>query len=114
MSKYDIGVPGNPVEEHRQRVIRLAKEGEGVALYDHIMSEHWRGQIEVLSLSLRAPQSRGGEFLVVLRGLDEEGAPVVAFHSAGSAGEALAGAARRVQSGHIRWKPDAYRSGSGG
>lgn len=77
---------------------------------DHLFSADWRGEVELNGLSLRPPRGDSNEFLVVLRGIDHEGGPMVAFHSSVTAIEALAGAIERMQSGTLKWKPDAYRS----
>jgi hypothetical protein len=103
-------VPGDAVQSAMARDESARKVGYAIMLYDHVCSAYWRGSYEITGLSLRAPQTEGGEFLVVVRGFDHEGAPVVGFHSALSAGEALAGAARRLADGTIKFKPDAYRS----
>lgn len=64
--------------------------------------------VQVIGFSIRGPQYRDGEYLVVARGLDEEGAPVVAFHSALDIGEVLRGLESRLRNGTLRWRPDEF------
>ena len=86
----------------------FTKIGSSLSRLDHIDSSGWRGNVELRGLSLRVPQQVGGEWLVVIRGLDHEGGPVVAFHSALGGAEALAGAVERMSNGSLKWKPDDY------
>lgn len=86
------------------------KVGLGVTLFEHFVSTSWRGEVNLTGFSVRTPAAEGGEWLVVLRGTDHEGGPVVAFHSALGIGEALAGASGRMQNGTLKWKPDQYRT----
>jgi len=64
---------------------------------------------EVVGLSVRPPNREKDDFLVVLRGLDAEGAPVVAFHGALSLLDALAGAGERLRNGTLTWRADEFR-----
>lgn len=64
--------------------------------------------VELSGLTIRAPKEEGGEILVVLRGLDEEGAAVVAFHSAFSLDEALVGVENRLANGSLKWRIDEW------
>jgi hypothetical protein len=82
--------------------------GRGVALLDHINSGSWRGEYELRGLSLRVPQAVGGEWLTVVKAFSGDGTPVVAFHSAHSAAEALAGAVSRMADGSLSWKADQF------
>lgn len=66
------------------------------------------GGIELVGLSLRAPTRENPEYLVTLRGLDADGQPLVAFHSAMTLGDALAGAVNRQLNGGLKWKPDKW------
>lgn len=64
--------------------------------------------VEVVGLSIRPPTVDKPDFLVVLRGLDAEGAPVVAFHGADDLVGALGGAGERLRNGTLRWRPDEF------
>lgn len=87
---------------------RFENIGRSVCLLDHIDSPHWRGEVVLTGLSLRVAKEEYGEALVVLRGIDGEGAPVVGFHSSVGAADALAGAMARMQQGTITWRLDDY------
>ena len=67
--------------------------------------------VEVTGLSVRAPDEARPEFFLVIRGLDAEGAPVVAFHSAFSLDEAFVGLEARLLNGSLRWRVDEYARG---
>lgn len=64
--------------------------------------------VDIVGFSARAPKEAGGEVLVVVRGLDEEGAPVVAFSSAFELGEALVSLEARILNGTLKWRPDEW------
>jgi hypothetical protein len=76
-----------------------------------IQSPQWRGDVTLVGVKLKLPEDGAGEVLVVLTGVDQEGAPVVAFHSAVGMLEALAGALRRMGTGSLKWRIDEYRAG---
>jgi hypothetical protein len=58
---------------------------------------------------VKGPQSRFGDFMIVLMGRDLEGTPVVGFHADSNLLSGLAGAGFRLRDGKVRWKPDEYR-----
>jgi hypothetical protein len=68
-----------------------------------------RTEVDLTSMTIRGPIEPGQEILMVLKGFDHAGAPVVAFHSAYSLGECLQGLAGRINNGTLRWKEDEYR-----
>jgi len=86
--------------------------GKSVEILDHVISRHWRGEIELVGFSVRVPPGPDDEILIVFRGLDGAGTPIVAFHSDLSISGALAGGANRLRSGNLRWKEDGYRTKS--
>lgn len=110
MTARNSDVPGNTVQSQRAFEEQQLKYGIGLTLFDHICSSSWRGEVEVTGFSVRPPQSIGGEWLVVARGIDGEGTPVVAFHSALGVGEAVAGMSGRIQHGNIKWRVDGFRT----
>ena len=66
--------------------------------------------VQPTGMSIRAPRSREGEYLVVIRGEDNEGMPVVAFNSGHSIGEAVRGVEARLSNGTLRWREDEFAS----
>lgn len=67
--------------------------------------------VDVVGFSVKGPQQRGDEVLIVVRGFDAEGAPVVAFHSAYTTIDAIRGLAARLNNGTLQWKADKFRGG---
>lgn len=108
--KKNQEVPGNAYESARLLAERVHAWGQAVMSYDYIYSVAWRGEVDIEGLSLRSPRAEGGEWLCTLRGFDSDGTPVVAFHSALSAIEALAGAGERWRQGTLKWRVDEYRT----
>jgi len=108
----DLGVPGNSMAESAAFAELQANYGMGLTRFEHICSRHWRGEVEVLGFSVRPPKENSAERLVIVRGVEGQGTPVVAFHSAIGLGEAVAGASGRIANGHIEWKLDSYRAGN--
>lgn len=88
---------------------RAENLGFQITLFDHITSTSWTGQVELSGLSVRVPEQWFGSYLVVLRGTDGSGTPVVSFHSATGFSEALAGAAQRMSNGKLTWREDEFR-----
>jgi hypothetical protein len=68
-------------------------------------------QVEVVGFSVRAPRESGDEFLCTLRVLDADGAPWIAFHSATSLDETLAGLVARLWNGTLKYREDTWARG---
>lgn len=64
--------------------------------------------VQVTGLSVRPPRYEGDETLVVLRGEDEAGLPLVAFHSAYMLTDAIAGCWTRHKNGTLKWREDSF------
>jgi hypothetical protein len=84
--------------------------GESVESLGAAMQGYRNLSVEVTGLSVRGPRVRGDEFLVVVKGLDEAGLPVVAFHSAMELGEALRGVEARISNGTLKWRADEFKA----
>ena len=91
---------------------RKAKAGSAVMNLDRLTHPSWSGEIEIVSFRLRLGQPGHEENLVVVQGVNGSGEPVVAFHSADEASDALVGAINRVLNGQLRWKADEYKAGA--
>lgn len=65
-------------------------------------------EYEFVGMSVRFPDQGSDEFLVTLRALDHEGAPVVAFHAAPNLDEVLKGLLARIENGQLKWKADKW------
>jgi hypothetical protein len=67
--------------------------------------------VDVVGISIRPPTVAGGDFLLTVRGTDEAGGPVVAFHGSPDLGEAFRGLDNRLLNGSLRWRPDQFAGG---
>jgi hypothetical protein len=97
-------------EDVRRRLVEV----KDILLLDRVFSELWRGEVELVDMRVKA--TRGGQdpYLVVLRGIGPDGTPLVSFHSGGTPIDALAGAARRVAHGTLKWKIDEWKVNNNG
>ncbi len=86
----------------------LERLTKGLMKWQQIDSPQWRGQVRVTGVSVRCQWSDEVETLVVIKGTTEEGVQVVGFHSEVGMLDALAGAARRLVNGTIKWREDNY------
>lgn len=64
--------------------------------------------VQPTGFSIRVPQIRGGEYLVVIRGIDEDDTALVAFHSALDLLELVRGTEARLANGTLKWRADEY------
>ena len=64
--------------------------------------------VQVQGFSIRIPAVQGGDFLITVRGLLDDGTPAVAFHGSPDFGEALRGLRNRIMNGSLKWRPDQY------
>lgn len=88
----------------------LQEVGAAVGQIGAAMSGYRQLGIEVVGLNIKRPKVAGDEFLLVLTGLDAEGTPCVAFHSAYELTEAVRGVEGRLRNGTLKWRIDEYRS----
>lgn len=65
-------------------------------------------QVDIVGLSIRAPRSQDEDILVTIRGVDGEGAPVVAFYAGQYLTGILVGIETQIKRGDMRWKPDQF------
>ena len=86
-----------------------ARLGWGLRQLDRLVSESYRGAVEVERVKVRLGDTDAVETLVVLEGVDSAGTPVVGFHAGLPPSEAVAAALRRAAEGQIRWKVDDYK-----
>jgi len=82
----------------------------GLWHWKRIEHPNWLGEVTVTSVKAKLPDVKGLETMVIVTGDAADGTPVVGFHSAIGLLEALAGAASRISSGHMKWKVDEYRT----
>jgi hypothetical protein len=87
---------------------RLMRAARNIQYIEGCIRGTFTPMVEVVGLSVRAPTVDKPDFLVVLRGLDGEGAPVVAFHGADDLIGALGGAGERLRNGTLNWRLDQF------
>lgn len=69
----------------------------------------WRTvTIQLVGFSVRGPRSDGDEYLVTLRGVDEAGAPVVAFQNGTNLLDVMTTIGSRLANGSFKWRPDEF------
>lgn len=90
----------------------LLAVGEAVLWLDAALQNTRSLSIEVVGLNVRRPRHDGDEVFLVVKGLDAEGTPCVAFHSAFTLGEALRGLEARLRNGTLKWKVDQFARGA--
>lgn len=100
----------DPKDELRTGAEYSQKVGDAMVELGRACEGYRALAVQVIGLTIRGPQFRGGEYLVVIRGLDEEGAPVVAFHSALDIGEVVRGVESRLKNGTLKWRADEFAS----
>lgn len=89
----------------------FAKIGEAVATLGVLMNQYRDLEVYPVGLSIRAPNTRGGQFLFVLRGETVDEQRVVAFHDALEIGEGFRGLMARLQNGSLQWREDKFAKG---
>jgi hypothetical protein len=89
--------------------VRWEEMGRALDELGLAMSGYRSLTVEVVGLSIRPPAGAGGDFLLTVRGVDEAGARVVAFHGSPDLGDALRGLHNRIMNGSLKWRPDAFR-----
>jgi len=87
---------------------RLQRIGVSVDWLDQAFAGPTRQGAEYRGLTVRPPKPGSAEFLLVIRGEDAEGGPLVAFHSATDLSSALEGLAERLRNGSLQWRVDEY------
>lgn len=88
----------------------FAAAGRALANIGRALEGHRSLSVDVVGLSIRGPQTTGGEHLVVIRGLDGEGVPVVSFHSAFTVTDAIRGVEDRLANGSLKWRVDELKT----
>lgn len=85
-----------------------ARQGKAITRLGGYMERSLYREDGLLSLRVRAPRDQGDDYLVVVRALDADGRPVVAFHGASTFVDALVGLSNRMANGTLKWKADRF------
>jgi len=86
----------------------FAASGRAVSDLGLSMCDPGRVGARITGFSVRPPKEDRGEFLMVLRGLDDEGLPIVAFSSATTLDECFRGVVARLRNGSLVWRADQF------
>ena len=89
--------------------IRWQEIGRAVDEIGLALSGYRSLSVELVGIAVRSPQVLGGDFLLTLRGVDEAGQPVVAFHGSPDLADAFRGAHNRLMNGSLKWRKDEFR-----
>lgn len=98
----------DPVEKDRNSKEYYQRIGAAVVELGRACEGYRDLSMQVIGMSIRAPQFRDGEYLMVVRGLGQDGGMFVAFHSALDIGEVLRGVDARLRNGSLKWRVDEY------
>lgn len=98
--------------EDHDALVEAARLGRVLWALDQLIARGMHDGTEIHELRLRAPTEEGGDWLLVCKGtVDTQ--RLVAFHGAGSLGEALRGGYERLRNGQMKWREDMpYGKGS--
>lgn len=77
-----------------------------IDLWTHITGSNWNGRVTVYEIRITEKDDAQDRWLFVVKGIDEEGTPVVGFHGAGDIVGGMASLARRLQHGNVKWRRD--------
>lgn len=98
----------NAGSELRYNKEYFEKGGNALAQVDRAFLDYRDLAVLPHGMTIKAPPSRMGEYLLVLRGTDEAGSAMVAFHSAVGLVEAIVGLNARLSNGTLKWRPDEF------
>ncbi len=96
------------VEPHRDMGKKATLAGTALQHFDAVCQGYRDVTGEIIGFSIRGPKVRGGEFLVTIRGLDEEGGPVVAFHTSDTLDGLWSTLWARYKSEDLKWRADTW------
>lgn len=65
---------------------------------------------DIIGFSVRGPRTEEEDLLLTLRGINGEGAPVVAFFGGPNLGVLFISVENQLYNGTVKWRPDAYRT----
>lgn len=87
---------------------RFTEAGRSLANIGRAMEGYRQLSVAVVGLSVRGPRVRGDEYLLVVKGLSEDGGPLVAFLSAISLDELFRSADAKLSNGTLKWRDDQF------
>lgn len=82
--------------------------GRAVCQLDRAMQGYRSLEADVLGLTIRGPQAEGGETLITVRAVLQDGQRVVGFVTASSAADGLKALEGRLEAGQMKWREDQY------
>lgn len=107
MAKSTKDVPGNSVASAAAVARECARYGERLLMFEAQVGRWFEAGYDLLSLTVRLPQSEGGEYLVILRA-NVEGVGMVGFSSGATLASALETLVNRMSNGSLNFQEDRY------
>jgi hypothetical protein len=107
MSKKEPVEYGNAIESQAAYVRGLVRNAEAVLLFERVADRMFEEDTEITGISIRMPTLDKGEYLMIVRAR-EGNRQIVAFHSAPTLFELVAGTVQRLQNKSLKWKDDEY------
>jgi len=105
--KHPKDVPGNVIATaaaHERFLTQLGAGWVGVVEGARSLAGH---DVYIESMTIRGSIGEGGDLLIVIRAISDEG-KVVAFHNVDDSTTMWVGLANRMRNGSIKWKEDQY------
>jgi len=87
---------------------RAERAGRALMHFGAVAQGYRDVTVDLVGFSIRCPKAQGGEFLMTLRGSDDAGAPLVAFHTSDSLEGLWNSLWVRYDGGDLRWKADEW------
>jgi len=88
----------------------LVKEAAEILAINPLLGEEAPGGVVIEDIRVKISDTGNDPVLCIVKGIDHEGTPVIGFHAGGCFTNALAGLARRLEKGTIKWRVDEWRS----
>lgn len=87
---------------------RFVEAGRCLMNLGRAMEGYRQLSVSITGFSVRGPRTRGEEYLLVLKGLDENGTPVVSFLSGVSVDEVFRATEAKLSNGTLKWREDQF------
>lgn len=98
-----------PEQKKRQKLLDRSKQA--VEVLDRASAGVAYAGVELTRISFKLPGDTMSEGLVIFNGIDKEGGPVVAFHSAVGFEQLFVGGVVRFMNGKLKWRVDEFNNG---
>lgn len=99
------------MSENEARAKYLAVVGSSIDEVSLGLLGHRSISTDIVGISLRGPRTEDEEILMTVRGLSDDGSPVVAFLVGPNLGGLFVSLAAALRAGKLHWREDTYRTG---